>query len=82
MRALGRDDDRFGRAAIGEELGQRLTDGSDVFGADAERSGREANLGDEVAELVFVEVHELVTVALAALTRIRWIPGSANEGAT
>lgn len=102
MRALGRDDDRFGRAAIGEELGQRLTDGSDVFGADAEGSGREANLGDEVAELVFVEVHEpdgvcemvmvrwkgergckssLVSVALAVLTRVRWIPGSANEGA-
>lgn len=39
MRALGRDDDGFGRAAVGEELGQRLTGGSHVFGGDAEGDG-------------------------------------------
>lgn len=58
MGALGRNNDHFGRAPIGEELGQRLTDTSHVFRGDAEGGGREADLGDEVAELVFVEVHE------------------------
>lgn len=39
MRALGRDDHSLGRAAVGEQFAQRLTDGGDVFGGDAEGCG-------------------------------------------
>lgn len=58
MRALGRDNDRWGRAPVGEDFGQRVTDGSHVIGGNAERGGREADLGNKVAELVLVEVHK------------------------
>lgn len=76
MRALGRDDDGFGRAAVGEELGQRLTGGSHVFGGDAEGDGWEANLSDEIADLVLIEVHESDGVCQMKMVRRkkgRWL---------
>ena len=55
--ALGGDDDGGGRAAEGEKAGEGFADGGDVVGCDAEGGGGEADLGDEVAELVFIEGH-------------------------
>lgn len=55
--ALGGDDDGGGSAAEAEEGGEGFANGGDVVGGDAEGGGGEADLGDEVAELVFVEGH-------------------------
>lgn len=54
MRALGSDDDGRWSAAVAKELVEGLPDSGDVFGGDPERGSREADLGDEVAELVGV----------------------------
>lgn len=82
LRGSSGDDLSLLRAPVVEELGEGSTDDIDIVSGDAERGGGEANLLDEVSNLVHVQAHELVNIVHAGLAVVGWEAILAKLGAS
>lgn len=78
---MGWNNGCWGCAADVEDPGERIANCGDVCGGYTERGGGETDLGDEVADLGGVEVHEAVDVVLASATLVAWETSLSNAGA-